>query len=76
MTEYYPMAELTNGEKLHTYDSVLSIDRVVHQFNIWQKAYDYQIKKAWAQVYIDGKHFSDIEFEEKWIPQNTIVREE
>ena len=60
MTEYYPMAELANGEKIHTYDSVLSLDRVCHQFNIWQKAYGYIIKKAWAQVYIDGKHFSDI----------------
>lgn len=76
MTEYYPMAELINGERLHTYDSVLSIDRVARQFDLWCKAYDYPIKKAWAQVYIDGKHYSDIEFEDKWIPQQTVLKED
>ena len=72
MTEYYPMAELTSGETLHTYDSVLSLDRVAHQFTLWQKAYGYSIKRGWAQVYVDGKHYSDIEFEEKWFPRKEV----
>ena len=60
---YYPMAITEEGEKLFTYDSVLTVEKALQQFSIWENHYGYKLKEAW----IDCTDGTRIEAERRWV---------
>lgn len=60
---YWPKATTEDGEKLFTYDSVVTKEKALNQFSIWADHYGYKIKEAWIER-TDGKR---IKVERRWV---------
>lgn len=68
---YCPMAVTQDGEKLFTYDSVLTQEEALRQFSIWEDHYGYKIKEAWIDR-TDGKR---IEVARRWVEVTESVNQ-
>ena len=63
---YWPMAISLSGEKLWTYDCVLSLREAEEQIEFWESECGYIIKEAWVDR-SDGKR---IELKKAWVRKN------
>ena len=62
ITMYWPRATTKDGVELFTCDSVLTKERAIKQFDIWESSYNYQIKEAW----INCSNGTRIKMEKRW----------
>jgi len=68
--------ELPHFDTLFTYDDMLSLEKAINQFSIWEDAYGNRIEKAWVQVYEDHRHVKDLIFKKIWHYAETEMMED